>query len=131
MVDEQPQLHDLTKFLLDRLKTYPEEFVAGRWEYEISVIDMVDAGNNRKALNDALDTHRMDMVLKKALEKLLTDEKPKNKLTIPGDFKAADRDLAAQTYVLTKHDGTTVTIPQDRVDDYPSLLATVEGLIFK
>lgn len=89
MADEQPQLHDLTKFLLSRLKTYPEEFADGRWGYEIGVIDAVGAGNNRKALNDALDNHRMDMVLKKALEKLLVPEEkePERKFFFPGNMQ--------------------------------------------
>ena len=71
---EQPELHDLTKFILSRLESYPEEFVAGKWEYEIDVVNTVEAGDNRKVLNDALDNHRMNLTLQKALQKLLVSE---------------------------------------------------------
>lgn len=100
MADEQPQLHDLTKFLLSRLESFPEEFVAGRWRHEISIIDEVEVGNNRKALNDALDNHRMNLTLQKALERLLV---PERKFFFPGNMQLNQKNRKEILSAISAH----------------------------
>lgn len=105
MADEQPQLHDLTKLLLDRMKTYPEEFIAGKWEYEIGVVNTVEAGDNRKVLNDALDNHRMNLTLQKALQKLLVPEEkePERKFFFPGGMRLGQEDREEILKAISAH----------------------------
>lgn len=121
MTDE-PQLHDLTKFLLARLESYPEEFVAGRWDYEIGLINEVKVGNNQKVLNDAIGNHRMDLALQHTLKKLLV---------LDGSFTSACYDSAAQAYALMRENGTSFRIPQHLVEDDPHLLTAIKKLVLR
>jgi hypothetical protein len=78
MADE-PQLHDLTKLLLKRLESNPEEFsrikLSDReWFETIGVV--LDHGTNldRDTLNTALDKFHMDDTLEGALKGLLNGD---------------------------------------------------------
>lgn len=76
---EQPQLHDLTKFILSRLESYPEEFFfsntgpeSKKWATSLSAIKYCGTPEDIAAINKAY----MDRVLQNALEVLLAPEEP-------------------------------------------------------
>jgi hypothetical protein len=87
MSDDTDNLHDLTKLLLDRMKTYPEEFQLigiyhtrtgdgsvrfdSRWAPDIDFIWQYGA----EADKDALKRGLMDFQFRDALERLLVPEK--------------------------------------------------------
>lgn len=84
MSDDTDKLHDLTKFLLDRMKTYPEEFQLigsqhtrtgdgsvrfdSRWAPDIDFIWQYGAAPDREALRRGL----MDFQFRDTLKRLLT-----------------------------------------------------------
>ena len=70
-------LHDLTKFLLDRLKTYPEEFhftdtglTSGKWRTALRAITFYGAAEDKAAF----DLAGMDYALQASLKTLLAPE---------------------------------------------------------
>jgi hypothetical protein len=78
MADE-PQLHDLTKLLLKRLESNPEEFsrikLSDReWFETIEVVREHGTNLDRDTLNTALDKFHMDDTLEGALKGLLNGD---------------------------------------------------------
>jgi hypothetical protein len=87
MSDDTDNLHDLTKFLLDRMKTYPEEFQLigsqhtltgdgsvrfdSRWAPDIDFMWRYGAAPDREALRRGL----MDFQFRDTLKRLLVPEK--------------------------------------------------------
>ena len=76
MTDE-PQLHDLTKFILSRLESYPEEFFydhtgleSMKWAKSLSAIKYCGTAEDKAAINKA----HMDFTLQIALKTLLAPE---------------------------------------------------------
>lgn len=76
MTDE-PQLHDLTKFILSRLESYPEEFFydltgleSKKWATSLSAIKYCGTAEDKAAINKAY----MDFTLQNALKTLLAPE---------------------------------------------------------
>ena len=74
MADEQPQLHDLTKLLLDRMKTYPEEFFAGanipdpyKWRHALQTVENYGRPEDKQALHAAYMDHGFQAALKTLL----------------------------------------------------------------
>ena len=74
MADE-PQLHDLTKMLLTRLESNPEEFGNGRnnykWYRAVEVVREHGAKLDKETLNAALRKHYMDEAHVDALKLLM------------------------------------------------------------
>jgi len=79
MADE-PQLHDLTKLLLKRLESNPEEFsriklsADREWFETIEVVREHGTNLDRDTLNAALDKFHMDDTLEGALKGLLNGD---------------------------------------------------------
>lgn len=77
---DQPELHDLTKFLVDRIKTYPEEFSiryghefsSSRWLVAIHAVFTSGTPEDVAALRKAV----MDYALQDTLKTLLAPEEP-------------------------------------------------------
>jgi hypothetical protein len=83
MADE-PQLHDLTKFLLSRLNAYPEEFSPRkvsnrRWHKAIEVVREHGAKEDKDALNEVLHKFHMDDAWQAVMEALLAPPDPPEK----------------------------------------------------
>lgn len=76
MADE-PQLHDLTKLLLTRLESNPEEFSTGKsrsnfkWYYAVEAVREHGAKLDKETLNAALHKHYMDEAHVSALKLLM------------------------------------------------------------
>lgn len=81
MADEQlqPQIHDLTRFLLSRLESYPEEFGVrrGRWEMIIQQANQFLPKEEKDFLNRTLKEHYLNVTLQEAVGMLLADQKTK------------------------------------------------------
>ena len=77
MADEQPQLHDLTRFLLSRLESYPEEFGVrrGRWETIIQQANQFLPKEEKDFLNRTLKEHYLNVTLQEAMGILLAEQK--------------------------------------------------------
>lgn len=75
---DQPQLHDLTKFLLSRKESYPEEFKwpagGGRWDKHINTVWKYGGEADRRALGFVPQRHTMSNALRSALQELLVPE---------------------------------------------------------
>lgn len=80
---DQPQLHDLTKFLIDRVKTYPEEFSiryghefsSTRWLVAIHAVFTSGTPEDVAALRKAV----MDYALQDTLKTLLVPKEEESK----------------------------------------------------
>lgn len=83
MADEQlqPQIHDLTRFLLSRLESYPEEFgiQRGRWEKIIQQANQFLPKEEKDFLNRALKEHYLNVTLQQAMGVLLAEQKAPRK----------------------------------------------------
>ena len=77
MADEQPQLHDLTKFLLSRLESFPEEFgiQRGKWEKIIQYANQFLPKEEKDLLNRTLKEHYLNVALQEAMRILLAEQK--------------------------------------------------------
>jgi hypothetical protein len=79
MADE-PQLHDLTKMLLTRLESNPEEFSTGKsrsnfkWYYAVEAVREHGAKLDKETLNAALHKFQMDEAHVAALKLLLNGD---------------------------------------------------------
>ena len=81
MADEQLQIHDLTRFLLRRLESYPEEFGVqrGRWEKIIQQANQFLPKEEKDFLNRTLKEHYLNVTLKEAIGMLLAEQKAPRK----------------------------------------------------
>ena len=83
MADE-PQLHDLTKLLLKRLESNPEEFSTGKsrsnfkWYYAVEAVREHGAKLDKETLNAALHKFQMDEAHVAALKLLLNGNENEN-----------------------------------------------------
>lgn len=82
---DQPELHDLTKFLLSRLESYPEEFLCGpagleshKWATSLVAIKYCGTAEDRAAIDKAY----MDFTLQNALTVLLVPKEEEESKTV-------------------------------------------------
>ena len=147
MTDE-PQLHDLTKFLVSRIKTYPEEFylaatglASKKWKMALAVTNIHGTAEDKAAI----DVAGMGYALQVSLKTLLVPEEEKDDFTtddvrykatlrmplLDESFTRATYDVSTQTFILIREDGTTYQLARDYVEDAPDLVATMRELMLK
>lgn len=77
MADEQEDLHDLTKLLLKRMESDPDEFIAApgyKWRKAVETVREHGAKRDKDTLNAAIHKIAMDAGLQAALKTLMGED---------------------------------------------------------